>query len=81
MAQHGAHWRRKKVEAGMDRSSGFQSAKIYAFPARGRVSPTGPVVEVDRAGKLKSARVTVSECGAAWYHDAAIQDALPSRKR
>jgi hypothetical protein len=54
-----------------------QTAKIYAFPVGGRAS-VGPR---HAGGKPQASRpaidlkVTPTEAGSGWYHDAAIQDA------
>lgn len=56
------------------------SAKIYAFPARGRFVATSqcaePKVEVTPA----SSRVAQAAVGSGWYHDEAIRNAERDRK-
>lgn len=53
------------------------SAKIYAFPSRGRAG-LGLAGRIPQAGR--PAPVAASAFGSAWYHDAAIQeDRAPKR--
>lgn len=57
------------------------SAKIYTFPPRGRFAPGG-----QRQGFEPSAQTHVSAgvkiaSGSAWYHDAAIEEALNTEPR
>jgi hypothetical protein len=62
----------------MTTTSEQTSAKIYAFPARGRFA-------VAQRDEMKPAMNFTSHpgkvaVGDAWYHDAAIKDSQPSRK-
>ncbi|MBR0895490.1 DUF2735 domain-containing protein [Bradyrhizobium tropiciagri] len=54
------------------------SATIYQFPAGGRAALGGR-----RYGEMRSTRelaeVETSACSESWYHQAAIDDAKPSR--
>lgn len=53
------------------------TAKIYAFPSRGRAGADSPD-RPSRAGR--PVPVVASAFGGAWYHDAAIQeDRSPKR--
>jgi hypothetical protein len=57
------------------------SAKIYAFPARGRFAANGPHEDFESAAKLvlpRGARLAAS--GSGWYHEEAIQDALKAEQ-
>ena len=60
---------------GMPEQSERRTAKIYQFPAK--TSTT----RQDGAGR-KAAEVATrpAECGGAWYHDAAIQEAEQARR-
>ena len=56
-----------------------ESATIYQFPAVGRAALGGR-----RYGEMRTARELVAEvetsaCSESWYHQAAIDDAKPSR--
>lgn len=55
------------------------TAKIYAFPARGRAVTTSH----DDAARLMAdmARLPAVEFGSGWYHDAAIQESKRTDKR
>jgi hypothetical protein len=55
-----------------------ETAKIYAFPTKGRAK-VEDLRDVARPVPL-AARIS-TECGAGWYHEAAIEDARPSPKR
>jgi hypothetical protein len=51
-----------------------ESAKIYAFPARGRFA-------VDqKPSENKTTRATAAALDSAWYHDEAIREAELPRK-
>lgn len=56
-----------------------ESAKIYQFPARGRASAGDVLAQAKPAADSASPRAKIV-WGSGWYHDAAIQDAEPSRK-
>lgn len=53
-----------------------ESAKIYAFPARGRFAPS---YQRSDAGLTPAAK-TVPTVAGAWYHDEAIREAELPRK-
>ncbi|WP_341988759.1 DUF2735 domain-containing protein [Azorhizobium sp. AG788] len=55
------------------------TAKIYAFPLRGRATTASH----DDAARLMAdmAQAPAVDFGSGWYHDAAIQDAKRSDKR
>jgi hypothetical protein len=58
------------------------SAKIYQFPARGRTQ-LGKYSQ-DEAQSLpeqSSSAVNAAACSGSWYHEAAIQESEPARKR
>jgi Protein of unknown function (DUF2735) len=48
------------------------SAKIYAFPARGRIAIDR---RRDEAAKTAMSHVVQTACGSAWYHEEAIAEA------
>jgi Protein of unknown function (DUF2735) len=50
------------------------SAKIYAFPPRGRFALASPRDAMESAS-VKSAHGVKIASGSGWYHDAAIDDA------
>jgi hypothetical protein len=50
------------------------SAKIYAFPLRGRFALAKEYDAMESAG-AKSAHGVKIASGSGWYHDAAIEDA------
>jgi hypothetical protein len=57
------------------------SAKIYAFPARGRFAANSRHEEFETAATLVlpcGARLGAS--GSGWYHEEAIQDALKAEQ-
>jgi hypothetical protein len=58
------------------------SARIYQFPARGRAAlGKYPQDEVRSAAEQNSSAVNVAACSGSWYHEAAIQESAPARKR
>jgi hypothetical protein len=58
------------------------SAKIYQFPARGRaVLGKYPEDEARTFPDQISSAVNVAACSGSWYHEAAIQESEPARKR
>jgi hypothetical protein len=57
------------------------SAKIYAFPARGRFAANSRHEDFDAVAQLvlpRGARLGAS--GSGWYHEEAIQDALKAEQ-
>ena len=56
------------------------SAKIYAFPARGRFAASDYSDEAKPAAHITSPQVVNAAVGGGWYHEAAIQDAERARK-
>jgi len=56
------------------------SAKIYAFPPRGRFALTNQHDAIEPAG-VKSAHDVKIASGSGWYHDAAIEDARNDTSR
>ena len=55
------------------------SATIYQFPAGGRAALGGRRYGEVRTGRELAAEVETSACSESWYHQAAIDDAKPSR--
>jgi hypothetical protein len=58
-----------------------ESAKIYAFPARGRFAANSRHEDFETAATLvlpRGARLGAS--GSGWYHEEAIQDALKAEQ-
>ena len=51
-----------------------ETAKIYAFPTRQNASSDRSVGARHEDAKSRAPLVTPTECGAGWYHDAAIQE-------
>jgi hypothetical protein len=56
------------------------SAKIYAFPARGRFAPAMQRDAMDSAGVTSTRGVKLAS-GSGWYHEAAIEDARKDASR
>ncbi len=61
-------------------SSTSGSAKIYAFPPRGRFALREQQGEFQSDANVQLPRGVKIIYGSGWYHDAAIQDAEPTRK-
>jgi hypothetical protein len=65
----------------MTRSLHQESAKIYQFPVQTRTAgasycgPSRPVTDI------RTTQYVHVDCGAGWYHEAAIQDAERANKR
>ena len=55
------------------------SATIYQFPAGGRAALGGRRYGETRTGLGLATQVETSSCSDSWYHQAAIDDAKPSR--
>jgi len=55
------------------------SAKIYQFPAGGRAALGGRRYGETRSAFELAAQLETSSCSDSWYHQAAIDDAKPSR--
>ncbi|MES5482020.1 DUF2735 domain-containing protein [Bradyrhizobium sp. INPA03-11B] len=55
------------------------SATIYQFPAGGRAALGGRRYGEARTVRDLAAEVETSACSESWYHQAAIDDAKPSR--
>jgi hypothetical protein len=64
----------------MNTSLNHGSAKIYQFPTGGRSALGGRREQTKTATDLASSRVSEVVVGAAWYHDAAIQESEPVRE-
>jgi hypothetical protein len=66
----------------MNTSFNHGSAKIYQFPAGGRAALGGRRNdETKLAVDQESSRVSAAAFGGGWYHEAAIQESEPERKR
>ena len=58
------------------------SAKIYPFPAGGRAAlGKYPQDEARSSPDQSSSALNVAACSGSWYHEAAIQELEPARKR
>jgi hypothetical protein len=58
------------------------SAKIYQFPPGGRAAlGQYPQVEARSALDQSAPPVNAAACSGSWYHEAAIQESEPARKR
>jgi hypothetical protein len=55
------------------------SATIYQFPTGGRAALGGRRYGEMRTARDLAAAVETSACSESWYHQAAIDDAKPSR--
>ncbi|NEU95152.1 DUF2735 domain-containing protein [Bradyrhizobium uaiense] len=55
------------------------SATIYQFPAGGRAALGGRRYGDMRTARELASEVETSACSESWYHQAAIDDAKPSR--
>lgn len=55
------------------------SAKIYQFPSGGRAALGGRRYGDVRTALEFAAQLETSLCSDSWYHQAAIEDAKPSR--
>ena len=55
------------------------SATIYQFPAGGRAALGGRRYGETRTVRGLASEVETSACSESWYHQAAIEDAKPSR--
>jgi hypothetical protein len=64
-------------EPNMATNSAPTSAKIYAFPARGRFVAGN---RQEKPAELTSAPAVKVAVGSGWYHEAAIQEAEQARK-
>ena len=56
------------------------SAKIYQFPARGRMTAGEPREKAKSAADLALQRACEAACDSAWYHEDAIREAEQARK-
>jgi hypothetical protein len=58
------------------------SAKIYQFPAGGRAALGGRHFAEDKpAADLAASPIAeAADCSESWYHEAAIQEAKPTRE-
>jgi hypothetical protein len=58
------------------------SAKIYQFPAGGRAALGGGRFGEDKpaADLAASPIAAAADCSESWYHEAAIQEAKPTRE-
>jgi uncharacterized protein DUF2735 len=66
----------------MNTSLNQGSAKIYQFPARGRASLGGRKHDESKPTADQGlSRASEAAFGGGWYHEAAIQDSEPERKR
>jgi len=57
-----------------------ESARIYAFPVRGRFAANSDREEPKLAANVMTPRATDVAFGSSWYHEEAIQDAERARK-
>ena len=58
------------------------SAKIYQFPPRGRTQVGKQPQDEARTSPIQSPpAVSTAACSGSWYHEAAIQESEPARKR
>jgi Protein of unknown function (DUF2735) len=58
------------------------SAKIYQFPVGGRAALGNyPQDEARSSPDQSSSSVNAAACSGSWYHEAAIQESEPARKR
>ncbi|MFG1464188.1 DUF2735 domain-containing protein [Xanthobacter sp. DSM 24535] len=57
------------------------SAKIYAFPVGGRAGVSSQRTPTKPNNDLAEMQIATMSFGSSWYHEAAIQDAEPPRKR
>jgi uncharacterized protein DUF2735 len=63
-----------------------EPAKIFEFPAGGRASFVGPRSRAkgtahQTPSQIVRAQIVRAEFGRGWYHEAAIQETEPARKR
>ena len=58
-----------------------ETAKIYQFPIRNRVTETGRRDGQKRIADLATSRLPQAVSGSGWYHEAAIQEAEHNLKR
>ena len=66
----------------MNTSLNQGSARIYQFPAGGRAALGGrPRNEITPTADQGLSRVSEAAFGGGWYHEAAIQESEPERKR
>jgi hypothetical protein len=65
----------------MTSNSHRESAKIFEFPVRARGLPAGTRDAAKPAAVPASARVVKAEFGKGWYHEAAVVEVEPARKR
>jgi Protein of unknown function (DUF2735) len=57
----------------MTTSGSPETAKIYAFPARGRFAVSGQRDDFTQPANVQIPRGTTVASGSGWYHDEAIQ--------
>lgn len=58
------------------------SAKIYQFPPRGRTQLGAHSQDEPRSRPTQSSSaLSTAACSGSWYHEAAIQESEPTRKR
>ncbi len=57
----------------MTTSGSRETAKIYAFPARGRFAPGNPHEDSVPQANIQAPRGVMVASGSGWYHDEAIQ--------
>jgi hypothetical protein len=65
----------------MDTTLHRETAKIYQFPAGGRIAYNANRRTAQASEALSSARLAKVVYGGSMYHEAAIEDADPARKR
>ena len=66
----------------MNTSLNHGSARIYQFPAGGRSALGGRRYDETKANiEAASLRVGETVSSGSWYHEAAIQEAKPTRER
>lgn len=62
----------------MTTSGNRETAKIYSFPARGRFAVGNQYDNSASPADLALPRGVVMASGSGWYHEAAIQEAMPA---
>jgi Protein of unknown function (DUF2735) len=63
-------------------TTGFnrESAKIYVFPARGRMPVGEPREKARPTADIAALRLPEVTSGSAWYHEDAVRDSEQARK-
>jgi Protein of unknown function (DUF2735) len=58
-----------------------ETAKIYAFSKRPRATDGAKRNAATATTEVMPVRLVTTACGEAWYHEAALIDTEPARKR